>query len=299
MCTHNGAAFVERQLESIRAQSLPVDELYVFDWASTDGTARIVQSWLRERASAGMNTHFEARDVAPGAARSFLHALAHVAARSSAALVFPCDQDDEWVPDKVRAFVDLQVSANGAFDLAYSDARVICEDGARVIPTFYGAGSPYLAPGDGSDRSLLVTNPAIGMTMCLRREWLAGVVVAFESFWIMHDWALMALAWATGARVKFLPTALVDYRQHGRNTLGAPVSRSILSRAGHMRRHAGNVRRQIASLQAAAPLLGVSTAVAAELRAAQGRLRGARIAATSRLLRPHYRGLLAGTLLIF
>jgi glycosyltransferase involved in cell wall biosynthesis len=300
MCTHNGAPHVENQLDSILAQSLAVDELHVFDWNSTDGTQGIVEDWLLRRATSPLAAQLHLRQEAPGPARSFLHALAQVTESSRAELVFLSDQDDIWSHGKVSAFVQQYCAETDGFDLAFSDARVVSDAGSTAFPSFYGPGSPYLRPRNSLDQSMLVTNPAIGMTMCLRRAWLAKVGSAFDNFWIMHDWALMALAWLTHAQVQFLDAPLVDYRQHGSNALGASINRSILSRAGRIREHVVNVRRQIDSMRAAAESLGVEGTAAAELAAASsGRWRPARVAAQSKMLRPHYRALLCGALLIF
>jgi glycosyltransferase involved in cell wall biosynthesis len=298
MCTHNGARFVERQLDSILAQSLSVDELHLFDWHSSDGTAGIIERWLAQHVRPPMTAQLRVLESAPGPARSFLQALAQVAANANAGLIFISDQDDTWAPDKVRSFVELYGSGTGPFDLAFSDARVVAADGSDAFPSFYGRGSPYVRPSGALDRSLLVTNPAIGMTMCVRREWLQQVAPVFDRFWIMHDWALMALAWVTGARVRFIDSPLVAYRQHGANALGASMNRSILSRAGRIREHVANVRRQMASLRAAARDLGASGPAAVEVAVSGNRLHPASVAAHSAMLRPHYRALLSGALLL-
>jgi glycosyltransferase involved in cell wall biosynthesis len=299
VCTHNGARFIEQQLASIASQTHAVDELHVFDWKSTDGTIDVVRKWLAANATQTLAKELHAMDTAPGPARSFLHALELVAGSSRADLIFLCDQDDLWMPEKVRTFLESYRGAGGAFDLAFSDVNVLADAGGRVIPTFYGAGSPYRRPENLRDASLLVTNPAIGMTMCLRREWLVRISGVFGSYWIMHDWALMALCWLTGGRARYLDLPLVSYRQHDSNTLGAPVSRSILSRAGHIRSHVADVRRQIASISQAGEKLGMVADAATMVASADSKWRQARIAATSRMLTPRYRVLLAGALAVF
>jgi glycosyltransferase involved in cell wall biosynthesis len=45
ICTHNGERFVREQLESIDEQSLPVGEIHIFDWNSSDGTVATVRRW--------------------------------------------------------------------------------------------------------------------------------------------------------------------------------------------------------------------------------------------------------------
>lgn len=44
LCTHNGAAYIEEQLQSILDQSLRPDEIVVSDDASADATLKIVET---------------------------------------------------------------------------------------------------------------------------------------------------------------------------------------------------------------------------------------------------------------
>ena len=42
MTTYNGEKYIFKQLESILAQTVPVDEIIIFDDGSTDNTAQII-----------------------------------------------------------------------------------------------------------------------------------------------------------------------------------------------------------------------------------------------------------------
>jgi GT2 family glycosyltransferase len=298
VCTHNGERFITEQLDSIETQSAPVHELHIFDWSSTDGTARSIQTWAGGNERRREMTRFYPMTSAPGPARSFLHALDAVARSSAAELILLADQDDVWSVDKVHTFLQQYTDRAGAFDLAYSDARVLRANG-ELLPSFYGPGSPYRRPGAPLDKSALLTNPAIGMTMCLRRAWLMQVRAAFDLYWLMHDWALLILAWLTGARVRYLDAPLVTYRQHGQNVLGAWAGRSMLRRAAGAGRHIRNVRRQLQSAVSAAAMLAVSQERAAELATLERRIVRVRAAADSSLLSPRYRVLLALSFLMF
>ncbi|HET9445450.1 MAG TPA: glycosyltransferase [Steroidobacteraceae bacterium] len=295
ICTHNGERFVREQLDSIDAQNLPVEEIHVFDWNSTDGTMAKVRQWAANREPRRMIAIHEAA-VAPGPALSFLQALQSVLRSSAADLILLADQDDIWAVDKVQALVDEYRGARAGFDMAFSDVRVLRADGS-ILPTFYGPGSPYRRPGAAFDSSILLTNPVIGMTLCLRREWLLRVQAALDLHWIMHDWALAILCWLTSARLRYLDRPLVTYRQHTANTLGAWTNRSMLNRARGVRRHVRNVRGQLQSVRSAARLLGVPAARIAEVAELDGRFGQAKAAARSTLLSARYRFLVALSLL--
>jgi glycosyltransferase involved in cell wall biosynthesis len=296
VCTHDGAPFIEEQLDSIAAQTQPVDEIHVYDWASTDGTVEIVERWSRAHAPRKVMTTLRRMEDAPGPARSFLQALAELSKRADLDLVFLCDQDDIWLPQKTATFLDAFASHDEAFDLAFSDASILRADGGR-IETFYGKGSPYRRPGGMVDASVLVTNPAIGMTMCVRREWLARIAPCFHLYWVMHDWALYLLCWLTNGRRVFIDVPLVLYRQHAGNALGAAAERSLLSRAATIGTHIGNVRRQLRSVEAAAGILAIHSD-SVHTPAIRGRFGQARVALSSAILTMRYRLLLAAALLL-
>ena len=56
MATYNGAEYVVEQLESIRTQSMPVDEVIIHDDRSTDDTVAIVEKYIREH---GLERHWK------------------------------------------------------------------------------------------------------------------------------------------------------------------------------------------------------------------------------------------------
>lgn len=296
ICTHNGERFVREQLESIDEQSLPVGEIHIFDWNSSDGTVATVRRWADAGSERRGTVVIHEAKVAPGPAVSFLRALSAVLRDSSAELILLADQDDIWAVDKVRALVDEYCGDRGRFDLAFSDVRVLRNDGS-VLPTFYGQGSPYRRPCAPFDNSILLTNPVIGMTLCLRREWLLQVQAALDLYWIMHDWGLAILCWLTCGRLRYLDRQLVTYRQHATNTLGAWTDRSMLDRVLAVRRHVRNVRRQLHSAQGAARLLAAPAAKLNEIAQLTRRLGQAKAAARSTLLSARYRFLIALALL--
>jgi len=48
LCTYNGAKYIKEQLNSIIAQTLPVDEIVIFDDGSTDETISTLKAYQHE-----------------------------------------------------------------------------------------------------------------------------------------------------------------------------------------------------------------------------------------------------------
>ena len=97
MATYNGARFITEQLDSIRLQSLPVDQVILRDDGSSDQTLEIVREYLEtyELAPAWRITQNGKR---LGYAENFRAAVEE----TDGDYVFFCDQDDIWEPDRVE-----------------------------------------------------------------------------------------------------------------------------------------------------------------------------------------------------
>ena len=100
MATYNGAEYVVEQLESIRTQSMPVDEVIIHDDRSTDDTVAIVEKYIREH---GLERTWKVSQNPKnlGYAANFISAVKETVGE----YIFFCDQDDIWVPDRVEVMV--------------------------------------------------------------------------------------------------------------------------------------------------------------------------------------------------
>lgn len=97
MATYNGARFITEQLDSIRLQSLPVDQVIlrmtvprIRRWRSYGNIWRLT-SWHRHGGS-----HRTENDW--GMQENFRAAVEE----TDGEYVFFCDQDDIWEPDRVN-----------------------------------------------------------------------------------------------------------------------------------------------------------------------------------------------------
>lgn len=96
LSTYNGEKFILEQLESIRIQTVPVDEVIILDDCSTDNTAKICQDFIfRHNLS---HWHIEVNTQNKGFVQNFYAGFQ----KATGEIIFICDQDDIWRPNKVE-----------------------------------------------------------------------------------------------------------------------------------------------------------------------------------------------------
>lgn len=196
MATCNGERHLQAQLESVLTQLDAGDELVIADDCSTDATLALIEA----RSDPRIRVLQGERRV--GVVANFGRALA--AARGD--IVFLCDQDDVWLPNKRAVFIDALAGA----DLVVSDCRVTDAALNVTAPSFFALRRS--APGVLRN---LWRNSYLGCCMAFHRALLVRAL-PFPAHLPMHDTWLGLVATATG-RVRFVPEATLLYRRHGAN----------------------------------------------------------------------------------
>ena len=102
MATYNGAQYIEEQLESIRIQTMPVDEVRICDDGSLDDTVEVICHYIREH---GLESSWsvEVNQENLGYASNFMKAVG----LTNGDYVFFCDQDDIWIADRAERMIGL------------------------------------------------------------------------------------------------------------------------------------------------------------------------------------------------
>lgn len=253
LCTHNGARFLEAQIRSIRAQTHPPAEVVLSDDASTDGSVELVRRALEDPAPGTTSAPIALRvlrNAQPlGVRANFEQAVRHCTGE----LIVLCDQDDVWQPGRLRRLVDL-MGARQDLDLVHSDARLVDADGRPLGTTLFQALGlrarelERIHAGDALE-VLLRRSCVTGATTMFRRR-LLEAALPFPAQWWHDEW--LALIAATVGRTDVVEAALVDYRQHGANVLGAPsrmpwskTVRSALAPGGSLRRRDRLARAEV------------------------------------------------------
>ncbi len=148
-----------------------------------------------------------------------------------------CDQDDIWAPDRLR--LGGAALASPGVTLVHSDARVIDAEGKEIAPSLHDL---ERRKRPASLRDLLLANVVTGMTALFSRE-VAEAALPFPrqaALFFHHDLWIALVAFALGG-IDYIDKPLVDYRQHGRNVVGAGIPTRPRHRIGGSawRRHWG------------------------------------------------------------
>ena len=131
--TYNRRAQVLRAIQSVLAQTVPVDEIIVVDDGSTDGTAEEIRACYGEAVSV-----VRQENTGVSAARNRAIREAH-----GNWLAF-LDSDDEWLPSKIQRQVEALETLGSQFGLCFTDCRFESGTG-KLSSAFEEAGfvTPY------------------------------------------------------------------------------------------------------------------------------------------------------------
>lgn len=271
LCTHNGAAYIDRQIASILAQSRPVDEIVLSDDASTDDTVAIVRRAVTDfsaQSDHAIGLQVLANPVALGVVANFEQAVL----ATTGSLIALCDQDDVWHREKIETEIRV-FDEDATVELIFSDARLVDGGGAPLAHSLFEALSMTrrerkLLLGGSAFEALLGRNLVTGATVVFRRS-LLDTAAPFPSHWVHDEW-LAALAAAAGG-VRMLDSELIDYRQHGGNQIGAgrpslseKVGRVAEARTARNARLLARATELVDRLQALDSLVGAAVLAGAE-----------------------------------
>lgn len=215
MSTYNGEKFLREQLDSLLAQTVPV-EIYVRDDGSTDSTQNILDEYLKNDSL----KWYTGENLRP--AKSFWDLVQTAPQADYYAF---CDQDDVWLPDKIeRAIKMLTQVENQNQPLLYCSNVTVTDKYLNNISIFK-ASEPHtdfaysliysLAPGCTFVFNELSRNEMIKYDMNTETE-------------VIHDWLTHKIVAMLG-KVVYDSEPSMFYRQHENNVIGAKQDSKIVA----------------------------------------------------------------------
>jgi glycosyltransferase involved in cell wall biosynthesis len=218
LATYQGEAFLEEQIESLLNQTFSEFTIHVSDDLSDDRTVSILEAYAH-RLPQKFVLHKKNNRL--GVKDHFFFLLKEV----SASYLFFCDQDDVWHPSKMERLMSKMHEMESRFGsiplLVHCNLRVVSESLEVIHPSFWSFMGIEVFEPHKIDH-LLRYDAVTGCALLINKE-LKQLILPM-GFPIMHD-AWLALGASLFGQIGVVKEALVDYRQHKNNVIGAkPVT---------------------------------------------------------------------------
>ncbi|WP_332369487.1 glycosyltransferase [Spirosoma telluris] len=217
LCTYNGMAYLSTQWNSLLGQQQLPDEVVISDDRSTDGTSNLL---LKLAAEAPFPVRILENQTRLGYNKNFERALA----ACTSDLIFICDQDDFWLPEKISTMTQYMVH-HPEVQVAFCDAWVTDEhlEGRQnrfwETVRFNKKTQERWIAGETMD-VLLDGNRMMGCATVLRRAFLPTILPIPEKIpgYIYDGW--IALVASTQNAIHFINQPLQLYRTHVQQQVG-------------------------------------------------------------------------------
>lgn len=194
--TYNGEKYIRRQLDSILVQLNEGDEVIISDDSSTDNTVDIIKGYNDKRITFIEGCMF----------KSPVFNLENALKHAKGEVVFLSDQDDVWLPGKVKTMMKYLIDN----DIVVSDCIVVDQDEKIIKESFFD----ILNSGNGFTKNC-IRNSYLGCCMAFKRD-LLRFFLPFPAKIAMHDiW--MGLVGEVFGKPIFIADKLLLYRRHDLN----------------------------------------------------------------------------------
>ena len=225
MCTYNGEKYLREQLDSLLNQDILTSEdgneyrVYIVDDGSTDNTTRIIDEYISKHGE--LVRRLVVSDHHEGVKNNFLKGLLSDEIRKADYVMFS-DQDDVWNKDKVSTTFRRMKKIEGKYGkdtpiLVHCDCRIVDKNLKELKPSFIRYAN--LNQKKATFNHLLVMNFVTGAASMFNRA-LLQYVTRIPASCMMYDHFIALVAAAFG-KISYIDRTLYQYRQHGKNVLGA------------------------------------------------------------------------------
>ena len=213
MSTYNGERYLREQMDSVLAQQGVEVQIIVRDDGSSDNTLNFLKGYKETHQNI---TILQERNC--GAEMSFHRLCQYAKEKVNADYYAFCDQDDVWLPEKLKVAVDkLQSFGESLPNLYFSNLRMV-DSSLRDIHYLFGVNDV-----DVSKRMSLIQIFTYGCTCVFNHTALLKYCKADFKKELAHDnWVYLLCTYL--GNVYYCPDSLILYRQHGLNLSGQKTS---------------------------------------------------------------------------
>jgi glycosyltransferase involved in cell wall biosynthesis len=217
LTTYNYGQYLGQAIDSLLAQSRPIDQIIVVDDGSTDNSAAVAKSYgrrvqLLEQPNSGV-----------------VIARNNGAKMASSDYLFFLDADDRLRPTYVAKLLSAMASARQSeVAVAYCDFDYFGTDTGRVRACSWNA------------KKLLYRNYIIGAALMTKQAFdaVGGYSLELNQKVSFEDWDLWLSMLEAGYKGVYVPESLFEYRLHGHGRNGPALQRRSEMEQRLRRRHA-------------------------------------------------------------
>jgi glycosyltransferase involved in cell wall biosynthesis len=202
MCTYNGAEFLQEQLRSIAAQSMPVQEIVICDDCSEDTTCSIVDAFGHQHP--GMVRLYR-NPARLGYSQNFAQAIS----RCRGDIIFLSDQDDSWFPNRVEKMAALFAGDDEC--LVVSVMAVVTDKYLTPKGKVLAPMSPTREEKPNTFSARIHQYSAYGCTLAFRAS-LCSLFFPISPHWGHDNWICFIVSRFTA--IRGIQEPLMYYRRH-------------------------------------------------------------------------------------
>lgn len=213
MTTYNGEKYLLEQLESLRNQTLKIDEVIIMDDCSTDETPRLIRKYITDNKLNGWK--LIENQTNQGWKKNFKLGFDS----ATGEYIFPCDQDDIWHLDKVQKMTECMERHPEIELLAANYETFFSEKDEGHGSKLYAAKSRTMKSDGGIE--ILRMDPKWpyinrpGCVFCFTKSFYDSILDKWDTKY-PHDAILWRFARMDNA-LGILNYPVIDFRRHGDN----------------------------------------------------------------------------------
>ena len=226
LCTYNGEEFLPKQLESIKQQTVAINELVICDDGSRDATRPILEKF---KLSVPFPVHIHQNTTNLGSSKNFEQCLQ----KCTGEIIFLCDQDDVWMPNKVEKMMEY-LRSHVTQEAVFSNAQIIDQRGLQTGNTSFkqiefNQEAQTKWQSGGSFEILLKGYVVTGATVAIRKRCLPNLFPVPEIIpELIHD-GWIALKLAIHNQIGYITEPLIQYREHESQQVGLKAKNDRVS----------------------------------------------------------------------
>ena len=212
LASYNGEKFISQQIDSILAQNFQDFNIIIRDDGSQDNTPEIIEDYSRKYPDKIIIIHDN--EICRHPTKNFFQLIKY----ASAKYIMFSDQDDYWLPDKVKITLDhmkICERENPGVPICVFTGLERVDADLKTLNQFMAIN---ITKSDYDFKKLISGNCASGCTEMLNRE-LYSNLGEYDSNINLHDWWAVLYASACGV-VSHVNKALIYYRIHTDNSIG-------------------------------------------------------------------------------